>query len=67
MRQQGEDFWCQVRYMDQDLDHLLPGDQLIFNLSEGLRGSTNLDRNFTRELLAKTNEAITEYLQHSAI
>ena len=66
MRQQGHDFCCQVRYIDKALYHILPGDKLVFSLSEGLKEPTDIPKQLTEELVKNTNKAITEYLRKSS-
>ena len=62
MYQQGQDYFCQVRYIDKRLQALIPSGRLSFNLSETLTMSNNLIDTETDELIACTNKAITEYL-----
>lgn len=62
MCQQGQDFLCQVRYIDKSLQALLPSGKLIFNLSETQIGSKNITLTLTDELIACTNKAIADYL-----
>lgn len=63
MCQQGQDYFCQVRYIDKHLQALLPSGRLTFHLSETRTLSNKLIRTETDELIACTNKAITDYLQ----
>jgi len=63
MRQQEEDYWCQVRYTDSDLQALLPNRQLMFHLSDALKETKKHAHGLTEELISCTNKAITDYLQ----
>lgn len=63
MCQQEEDFWCQVRYTDSNLQALIPGKQLKFTLSDALKETNRTAHNLTEELISCTNKAITDYLQ----
>jgi len=62
MNQQGHDYFCQVRYIDKNLQALLPSGRLTFNLSDALTTSEGQPHTITDELIACTNKAITEYL-----
>ena len=62
MCQRGQDYICQVRYIDKRLQSLIPSGRLTFNLSETLNPASNLSFSATDELIASTNKAITEYL-----
>jgi hypothetical protein len=62
MKQQGEDFICQVRYTDDDLQSLLPGGRLSFHLSDTIKELKSNRYTLTDELIACTNKAITNHL-----
>jgi hypothetical protein len=50
-----------VRYLDEDIQHLIPGRRIVVSLSEGLRSPKELSR-LAEDLLNETTEVISEYL-----
>jgi hypothetical protein len=52
-----------VRYLDEDLNELIPGRKIIVSLSEGVKSPKNINR-LAEDLLNHTTEAISNYLYH---
>jgi hypothetical protein len=63
LRQSGYDLSFFVHYIEQDLHRLLPGGNLVFNLSQGLQQPATLPNSSAEELLYCTTEAIAAYIQ----
>jgi hypothetical protein len=58
---------CQVRYIDKGLNEILPGDIIVFNLSEGLKQPKNLPNELARELVRCTSEAISNHFERPRV
>jgi hypothetical protein len=63
LRHCGYDLSFSVHYNEQDLHQLLPGGNLVFNLSQGLLQPAMLPSASAEELLYCTTEAIAAYIQ----
>lgn len=63
LRQQGFDLSCMVRYVDKHMQHPLPGDVLVFSLTEGLKQPAVLPNSIAEDFVKSTTEAISRYLQ----
>jgi hypothetical protein len=63
IRQQGCDLVCFVRYIDQELQHILSVDSLVFGLMDGLKQPKNLPSRQAEKLVRNTTTAISKYLQ----
>ncbi|HEX2535269.1 MAG TPA: hypothetical protein VHK69_16095 [Chitinophagaceae bacterium] len=62
LRKEGHDLSCQVRYTDKELQRILPGDSLVFNLAEGLKQPKQLSDDLAVQLVNRTTDAISAYL-----
>ena len=63
LRQSGYDLSFYVHYNELDLHRLLPGGNLVFNLSQGLQQPAALPDPSAEELLYCTSEAIAAHIQ----
>jgi hypothetical protein len=63
IRQQGCDLVCVVRYIDKQLQYILPGGSLEFGLLEGLKLPKRLLTQDAENLVNNTVSAISRYLQ----
>jgi hypothetical protein len=63
LRQYGYDLSFFVHYNEQDLHRILPGGNLVFNLSQGLQQPVSLPDPSAEDLLHCTSEAIASYIQ----
>jgi hypothetical protein len=54
-----------VRYLDEDIDTLIPGNKLLVSLSGGIE-YPKLETKLARDLVYKTTEAINGYLHMPA-
>ncbi len=63
LRQYGYDLSFYVHYNEQDLHRILPGGDLVFNLSQGLQHPASLPNAMAEDLLHCTSEAIASYIQ----
>ena len=63
LRQQANELYCLVRYVDSGLQYLMPGDDLIFNLDGKLTAPENLPDEFSKNLVQCTANAVSNYLQ----
>jgi hypothetical protein len=50
-----------VRYLDHELQEIIPGRRIVVSLSEGIKSPKILTKT-AEELLARTTEAISEHL-----
>lgn len=62
LKEQGHDLCCFVRYIDKQLRYILPGDQLIFSLQEGLKQPKHLPDELAESLVISTTNAIAQHL-----
>ena len=62
IREDGYDLCCQVRYIDKRIHDVLPGDVLIFNLSEGIKQPQYVNSALAQELVRSTTDAIYKHL-----
>jgi len=53
---------CLVKYLDPELNQLVPGNQFEISLREPT-GDTKTESKFAEDLLVKTTQAITGYLK----
>lgn len=65
IRESGYDICCQVRYVDKSLRHIIPGDQVIFSLQEGLMEPKNLPNELAQNLVKCTSHVLAAFLQVS--
>ena len=63
LREQGTDLSCIVRYIDTNLQAVLQGEVLVFNLGEGLKQPAHIENGQAEELVLTTTQAITDYLK----
>jgi hypothetical protein len=52
-----------VRYLDQELYCILPGESFVFSLGEGVKQPKQLRTYLAESLVSSTTEAITNHLQ----
>lgn len=62
IREKDLDLYCQVRYVDKQLNNLLCGKQFVFNLREGMPPSANASGEAMQSLMHSTIEAIEKHL-----
>ncbi|MDB5251851.1 MAG: hypothetical protein JWP27_1020 [Flaviaesturariibacter sp.] len=62
LRDQGYDLSCMVRYLDQDIETMVPEGKLVFSLGNGLQAPRQLTGQPQLELFSRTSEAISRYL-----
>ena len=62
LRDLGHDLCCTIRYIDKELRFIIPGDQLVFSLQEGLKEPKQLPHELAENLLKCTTNALTEHL-----
>ncbi|HEU4472904.1 MAG TPA: hypothetical protein VFR58_17540 [Flavisolibacter sp.] len=58
----GYNLLCIVRYMNEDVDHIIPGGKLMFDLTGEIVYSTNTRSDLAEELICRTTHAISEHL-----
>lgn len=64
IREKGADLYCQVRYLDKQLNNLLGGKQFVFSLPEGLLQPANAaSSDVLQSLWYSTVEAIKSHLK----
>lgn len=61
-RSQGYELSYLVRYLDGDIDQLIPGNKLLVSLSGGIEYPKPVNK-LAEDLVHKTTETINEYLQ----
>lgn len=66
VKEQGTDFCCTVRYIHKKIKHILPGDQLVFCLQNGLKEPKNLPNELARNLFLCTSTALQNYFAQKA-
>lgn len=62
---EGYDLAFKVQYLDRDLYGILPGGNLVFSLSEGLRQPAQLAGELTIKLVDSTIEALSSFFSKS--
>jgi hypothetical protein len=55
-----------VRYLNEEIQQVIPGRKIVVSLTEGIKSPRELSR-LAEELLNLTTEAISEYLELTAI
>ncbi len=60
---QGNEQSCMVRYLDQELQHLLQGNSIEFSLTDEPGRPVPLPSQLAKRLVGGTREAITAYLK----
>jgi hypothetical protein len=60
---EGNDMTFLVRYLDEELNQLIPGRKIIVSLAEGVKSPKEINR-LGEDLLNHTTEAISKYLYH---
>jgi len=63
--EKNHDLHCTVRYIDKALKYILPEDQLIFSLQEGLKQPKDLPGDLAQSLIVCTSEAISRHFSHT--
>ncbi|HVG41095.1 MAG TPA: hypothetical protein VM888_05735 [Chitinophagaceae bacterium] len=63
LRQQSNELYCMVRYVNKDLQHLASGDKLVFGLDGNLKQPNHLPDELNNCLTKCTAEAISNYLK----
>ena len=58
---EGYDMSFLVRYLDEDIQQVIPGRRIVVSLSEGIKSPKQLSR-LAEDLLSLTTEAISGYL-----
>ena len=58
------DGYCQVRYVDKQLNNLLCGKQVVFNLSDGQPQSAGLSGEVVQNLMRSTVNAVKKHLDN---
>jgi len=53
-----------VRYLDEDVDTLIPGNKLVVNLTEGIQ-HPEVANKLAQDFIRKTTEVINGYLQNT--
>lgn len=65
VQERGHDIYCTVRYIEKHVKHVMPGDQLVFSLQEGLKQPRNLPDELAETLFLSTTAALTNHFAHS--
>jgi len=52
-----------VHYLDKELETILPERKVTFSLANGIEDPKTIDSELAEELVEKTSEAISHYLQ----
>jgi hypothetical protein len=55
-----------VHYLSKEVESVLPERQIVFSLANGIESPEKIKDKLTEELVEKTSEAITHYLERHA-
>ncbi len=61
LRETGNDIHCMVRYIDEGLQYIIPGDCIEFSFQEGLKLPAQLPTELARNLVKSTTTALADY------
>jgi hypothetical protein len=67
LQDKGYDLSFVIRYLNTEVDAILPERKAVFSLNNGIESPKNLSHKLAEEFVVHTSHAITHYLDHHVI